>query len=230
MILKDKVVVVTGALGTLGAAVAEAAEAAGAKVARLDVAQPKQPSDLVFGGVDLTNEAASGRVMDEIAARLGRIDGLANIAGGFTWQTVRDGQIAAWQAMFKINVLTALTASRAALAHLGKAGPAAIVNVGAGAATKAAAGMGAYAAAKSGVLRLTESLAEELTGAGVRVNAVLPTVIDTPANRRDMPKADFTTWVTPQDIAEVVVFLLSEQASAVNGAAVPVGNPRRGTG
>lgn len=230
MALAGKVIVVTGALGVLGAAVAAAAEGAGARVARLDIARAVAPGDPIFDGVDLTDEAATRAAMDEIAARCGRIDGLANIAGGFIWQTITDGPVAMWDQMFRINVLTALTASRAALGHLGRSGPAAIVNVGAGAAGRAGAGMGAYAAAKSGVLRLTESLAEELTGAGVRVNAVLPSIIDTPANRRDMPKADFSTWVTPEDIAEVVVFLLSDQASAINGAAVPVANPRKSAG
>jgi len=227
MRLDGKVVVVTGALGALGRAVAEAAEAAGAKVARLDVARAESPGELVFDGLDLTDAAATGAVMDRIAQACGRIDGLANIAGGFTFETVKDGSTAAWEAMFRLNVLTALTASRACLPHLTKAGGGAVVNVGAGAAGRAGAGMGAYTAAKSGVLRLTESLAAELTGAGVRVNAVLPSIIDTPANRRDMPKADFSAWVTPHDIAEVMVFLLSDRASAINGAAVPVANPRR---
>lgn len=230
MSLEGKVVVITGALGALGRAVSEAAEAHGARVARLDVARAENPGELVFDGLDLTDAVATGAVMDRIAQACGRIDALANIAGGFTWETVKDGSAAAWETMFRMNVLTALTASRAALPHLAEARGGAIVNVGAGAASRAGAGMGAYTAAKSGVLRLTESLAEELTGAGVRVNAVLPSIIDTPANRRDMPRADFSTWVTPHDIAEVMVFLLSDQASAISGAAVPVANPRRGRG
>jgi NAD(P)-dependent dehydrogenase (short-subunit alcohol dehydrogenase family) len=120
-------------------------------------------------------------------------------------------------------VLTAVTASRAVLEHLGN--PGAIVNIGANAAARAGAGMGAYAAAKSGVARLTESLAEELAASGVRVNAILPSIIDTPANRRDMPRADYQTWVTPEAIARVVVFLLSDQGSAITGALIPVTNP-----
>jgi NAD(P)-dependent dehydrogenase (short-subunit alcohol dehydrogenase family) len=218
--LTDRVIVVTGALGVLGAAVAEAAEAAGATVARIDFAKAPAPRELLYDGVDLTDEAATTRAMQSIAADRGRIDGLVNVAGGFVWQTLAEGSAATWEQMFRINLLTAVTASRAALGALSRGG--AIVNIGAGAATRAAAGMGAYAASKSGVARLTEGLAEELAGAGVRVNAVLPSIIDTPANRRDMPKADYATWVTPQAIAKVIVFLLSEDAAAITGATIPV--------
>ena len=167
------------------------------------------------------------RVFGEIAAEAdGRIDGLVNIAGGFVWQTLKDGGAASFEHMFRMNLLTAVNASRAAADALAAA-CGAIVNIGANAAGRAAAGMGAYAASKSGVLRLTESLAEELAGQ-VRVNAVMPSIIDTPTNRRDMPKADFTSWMQPKDIGEVVLFLLSDQANAITGAAIPVTNPRRG--
>lgn len=225
--LEGRVIVVTGALGALGSAVSSALEQAGTRVARIDQAGAASPADLVFGGLDLTDEAASRQAMSEIAARCGRIDGLANIAGGFVWRTLADGSAADWEQMFKINLITAVSASRAVLEHLGKG--ASIVNIGANAATRAGAGMGAYAASKSGVTRLTESLAEELAPAGVRVNAILPSIIDTLANRRDMPKADFTTWVAPEDIAKVVVFLMSDEASAISGASIPVTSPRPST-
>ncbi len=126
-----------------------------------------------------------------------------------------------------MNLATAVSATRAALEHLSAGGGGAVVNIGANAATRAAAGMGPYAAAKSAVARLTERLAEELAGANVRVNAVLPSIIDTPANRKDMPKADFSTWVQPHDIANVIVYLLSDAAHAITGAAVPVTMGRR---
>jgi len=119
-------------------------------------------------------------------------------------------------------VKTAANASRAALKLL-RASPAGrIVNIGAAGAVKAAAGMGAYAAAKAGVHRLTESLAEELKADGVTVNAVLPSIIDTPANRADMPDADFSAWVAPADLAEVILFLASPAARALTGALIPV--------
>ena len=129
--------------------------------------------------------------------------------------------MAAWDRMFALNAKTALTASKAALPHLIES-RGAIVNVGANAALKAGAGMGAYAASKAGVARLTEALAEELKDRGITVNAVLPSIIDTPANRADMPKADFGKWVKPGQLADVIVFLLSEKSQAITGALLPV--------
>jgi NAD(P)-dependent dehydrogenase (short-subunit alcohol dehydrogenase family) len=122
-----------------------------------------------------------------------------------------------------MNVRTAATASRAALDQFG-AGPQGgrIVNIGAGAALRAGAGMGAYAASKAGVLRLTEALADELKDRGITVNAILPGIIDTPQNRNDMPDADFSRWVQPADIAAVILFLASRAAMAVTGASIPV--------
>jgi NAD(P)-dependent dehydrogenase (short-subunit alcohol dehydrogenase family) len=199
----------------------EAAGAAGAFVAVLDREQtaevPAQERFMVPGGVDLTDSSAAKEAIDKVAARFGKIDGLANIAGGFRWQTLADGDLAGWTDLFRMNLLTAVNATKAALPHL-RATHGAVVNVGAAPAKKAGAGMGAYAASKAGVLRLTESLAEEEKKAGVRVNAVLPTIIDTPRNRADMPKADFSRWVKPEDIAKAILFLLSDDAKAITGA------------
>jgi NAD(P)-dependent dehydrogenase (short-subunit alcohol dehydrogenase family) len=220
--LEGRRIVVTGALGALGSAVADVAEAAGAKVARIDYAKAAAPRDLLFDGVDITDDAAATAAMAAIVQHCGGIDGLVNIAGGFTFATLADAPGSVWDQMFRINLLTAVTASRAALAALKASGTGSIVNIGAGAAAKAGAGMGAYAASKAGVAKLTESLADELASAGVRVNALLPSIIDTPTNRRDMPKADFGSWVQPQDIGKVIVFLLSDQSAAITGASIPV--------
>jgi NAD(P)-dependent dehydrogenase (short-subunit alcohol dehydrogenase family) len=133
-----------------------------------------------------------------------------------------DGDIETWDRMYQMNLRTAVVTSQAALALLRASAPSAIVNVGALAAAKAGVGMGAYAASKAGVARLTEALAEELKDAGVRVNAVLPSILDTPANRADMPDADATRWVRPEALAGVVAFLLSHDAEAVTGACIPV--------
>jgi NAD(P)-dependent dehydrogenase (short-subunit alcohol dehydrogenase family) len=225
--LEGRTVVVTGALGALGSCVADTLEAQGAKVARLDHAELAEKRELVFDGLDLTDESATNAAMAAIVQRCGGIDGLVNIAGGFTFHTLADAPAKVWDDMFRINLITAVTASRAALAALSASGSGSIVNIGAGAAAKAAAGMGPYAASKAGVAKLTESLAEELAGAGVRVNALLPSTIDTPANRRDMPEADFSSWVQPQDIARAIVFLLSDQSAAITGAAIPVTAGRR---
>ena len=226
--LEGRTVVVTGALGALGSVVADAAEAAGAKVARLDHAKASARRELLFDGLDLADEAATTAAMAQIAERCGGIDGLVNIAGGFAWHTLTDAPAAVWEQMFRLNLLTAVTATRAALSALSAGSSGSIVNIGAGAAAKAAAGMGPYTASKAGVAKLTESLAEELAGAGVRVNAILPSTIDTPANRRDMPTADFSTWVQPQDIAKVIVFLVSDRSAAITGAQIPVTAGRHG--
>jgi NAD(P)-dependent dehydrogenase (short-subunit alcohol dehydrogenase family) len=219
--MKGKTVVVTGAGGALGAVVARKAAAQGADVVLIDAAPlPKGPG-LRLGQIDLTDFDAARRAMDEAKSATGRLDALLNIAGGFRWQTLADGDLSVWDMLYALNVKTAAVASKAALPHLLASGDGAIVNIGAAGAVKAAAGMGAYAASKAGVMRLTESLAEELKGR-VRVNAVLPSIIDTPANRRDMPDADFSTWVKPDELAAVMLFLASPEAEAVTGALLPV--------
>jgi 3-oxoacyl-[acyl-carrier protein] reductase len=151
----------------------------------------------------------------------GKIDALINIAGGFAFEAVAEGDPKTWQRMYALNVLTALNASRSAIPHLTASPSARIVNIGAMGAIQAGAGMGAYAASKAGVHRLTEALAAEWKGK-ITVNAVLPSTIDTPANRAGMPKADFGKWVTPQELADVILFLASDAASAITGALLPV--------
>lgn len=226
--MAGRVIAITGAFGVLGQAVAKAAAGQGARLALIDfakdapVALPSGPDVLVLGGVDLTDAVQSGAAMDAVADRFGGVDALLNIAGGFTWETLQDGSIASWPAMYRLNVLTAANACRAAVPHLKRSAAGRIVNVGSAAALKAAMGMGAYAAAKAGVHSLTQALAEELKGDGVTVNAVLPSIIDTPTNRADMPAADFAAWVAPDDLASVMLFLASEAAVAVTGALVPV--------
>lgn len=219
--MRDKVVVVTGGFGVLGHAVAEAALAAEAYVALPGREQKSKIAEqerlLVLGGVDLADFAAVRQAIDTVAVRFGKIDGLANVAGGFRWQTLGDGDLTGWTDQFAMNLLTAATATKVALPYL-RASQGAIVNVASAPAKRAGAGMGAYAASKAGVLRLTESLAEEEKNAGVRVNAILPTIIDTPRNRADMPKADFSRWVKPEDIAKAILFLLSSDAKAITGA------------
>jgi NAD(P)-dependent dehydrogenase (short-subunit alcohol dehydrogenase family) len=172
-------------------------------------------------GVDLTSPAEARRAMDTAASKLGGIDVLVNIAGGFRWETIADGKLDTWDFLYAINLKTALCACQAALSHLPADGGR-IVNVGAAGALKAGSGMGAYTASKAGVAKLTEALAEELKDKGVNVNAVLPTIIDTPANRADMPKADFGRWVDPQALADVILFLSSHAARAITGASILV--------
>ena len=223
-------VIVTGAAGALGAAVARRLAADGRTVALVDVAS-EPPVALLnelgdrqgwFGGVDLTDLTATRRAFDAVEQRFSGYDTLVNVAGGFRWQVVAEGDLDAWDRMYSINLRTAVVGCKAALPMLKRAGRGRVVNIGAGAAAKAGAGMGAYTAAKSGVQRLTESLAAELRDAGITVNAILPGTIDTAANRRDMPDADFSRWVPPAQIADVIAFLVSDAARAVTGAAIPV--------
>ena len=150
------------------------------------------------------------------------MDGLINVAGGFRWEKIAGGTLAGWDAMFALNLKTLVISCQAALPYLPQTGGGRIVNVGSLAAVKAGAGMGAYAASKAGVAKLTEALAEELKDKQITVNAILPSILDTPKNRLDMPKADFTRWVTPTEAAEVIAFLVSDAARAVTGALIPV--------
>jgi NAD(P)-dependent dehydrogenase (short-subunit alcohol dehydrogenase family) len=222
--MNGKVLLITGASGALGKVVADTARARGAKVAELDHAASSvapSPDRLVIGGVDLSDPAQATKALDAAATHFGRLDALINIAGAFSFETVADGDSKTWQRLYAINVTTALNASRAAIPHLATSGAGRIVNIGAMGALQAGTGMGPYAASKAGVHRLTEALAAELKGK-VTVNAVLPSTIDTPANRRDMPQADFTKWVTGEELANVILFLASDAASAVTGALLPV--------
>jgi NAD(P)-dependent dehydrogenase (short-subunit alcohol dehydrogenase family) len=226
MDLSGKVVAVTGSDGALGTAVVATLSAYGARLALLthSAAAPSSPpaKAVHYGGVDLTQETAVRSAMQRIAQDAGRLDGLVNLAGGFRWEKLADGTLESWDAMYRLNLRTAVVSCQAALPYLLQSGSGRIVNVGALGAVKAAAGMGAYAASKAGVARLTEALADELKGRGVTVNAILPSILDTPKNRLDDPKADFTRWVTPVEAAEVIAFLVSDQASAVTGALLPV--------
>jgi NAD(P)-dependent dehydrogenase (short-subunit alcohol dehydrogenase family) len=222
--MDGKVIVVTGALGALGKVVAEVALARGARVAGVDYGTSQiaaTPDRIEFGGVDLSDAAQAKKAIDAVASHFGRLDALVNIAGGFAYETVAEGDPKTWQRMYALNVLTALNTSRSAVPHLAASASARIVNVGAMGALQASSGMGAYAASKAGVHRLTEALAAEWKGK-ITVNAVLPSTIDTPANRASMPKADFGKWVTPQELADVILFLVSDAASAVTGALLPV--------
>ncbi|MBM3596392.1 MAG: SDR family NAD(P)-dependent oxidoreductase [Alphaproteobacteria bacterium] len=217
-------VIVTGGFGALGQVVAKAFTNRGDKVARIDFA-PSGPSPLPdaldLGGVDLTDAKATQAMLDQVVAAHAGIDVLINIAGGFTWETLENGSLDSWARMQAMNVMTAATITKLALPELKKSAQGRIINMGAGGAVKADMGMGAYAASKAGVHKLTEALAVELMGTSVTVNAVLPSIIDTPTNRKDMPDADPKSWVTPSGIAEVMLFLASPASGAVTGALIP---------
>lgn len=217
MTLEGKRIVVTGAGGALGDVVCQRAESLGAEVARLDI---NFSCELTADHhiVDLTNVTSTQKLFSEIAP----FDGLFNIAGGFAMGANVWGDDDDWNRMFQLNVTTLRNALKSAVPQLLKRGSGAIVNIGAYGAREGQGNMSAYCAAKSVVMRLTESLAEEVKHRGIQVNAVLPTVIDTPANRTAMPDADPGVWVSPEDLANVICFLGSDMARAINGALVPV--------
>ena len=231
--LESKTALITGAGQGIGRAIAVEMARQGASavaVADHNGATVAETAELVrAAGAKAEAIVCDLRVRDDIEAMVSRtaerfdgLDVLVNVAGGFRWERVADGGLETWDQMYSINLRTAVVACKAALAALTGRGGGRIVNVGAGAAGKAAAGMGAYTASKAGVQRLTESLAAELRDANITVNAILPGTIDTPRNRADMPDADFSRWVAPREIADVIAFLVSDSAVAVTGAAIPV--------
>ena len=225
MNLQGKKIAVTGAAGSFGAAIVHAALDAGAVVAAVDhapVAAVDSKNLHEFGGVDLASDEAAQKAFATIDEKLGGLDALVNVAGTFRWEKVEHGRLATWDLQFNVTLRTAVASSMAALPLLAQSKAGRIVNIGAAGATKAAAGMGAYAASKAGVAKLTEALAEELKDRGVTVNAILPTTIATPVNRKDMPEADHSRGVKPEQIAAVILCLLSDEAQAVTGALIPV--------
>jgi NAD(P)-dependent dehydrogenase (short-subunit alcohol dehydrogenase family) len=230
MTADTQVVVVTGAFGVLGAAVVRAFARTGARVALVDVAPQASAelqaefgaSQLMLGGADLSHQESTRKTMAAIAMRFGGIDVLVNVAGGFRWEKLDEGSVDTWDELYSMNLRTAVVSSKCVLPAMFERGGGRIINIGAGAAAKAAAGMGAYAASKAGVQKLTEALAEEVKDRGITVNAILPGTIDTPRNRLDMPNVDFSKWVQPAAIAEVIVFLASSSGGAITGAAIPV--------
>ena len=228
----DDVIIVTGAGGNLGAATAALLAERGARLVAVDRTQPALDKvlaglvdadrHLALSKVDLTDADACKGLADRVLERFGRIDGLVNTVGTFAMAGIDEADPVQWDLMFKVNLITVLNMCRAVVPPMRTAGRGSIVNIGSGPASKAPKSLSAYAASKSAVLRLTESLADELKSHGVRANSVSPSTIDTPQNRATMPKADPAKWVTPVQLAEVIAFLLSDAASGVTGVALPV--------
>ena len=230
MNFENKVVLVTGAAGNLGQAVAKKFAVAGASLVLLDI--DKKALDAVYAAqiqpylavsVDLLDRDSVGAAVQAAIGKFQRIDVLANIAGGFRMgNPVHETPADIWRLMIELNAGTVMNMAHAVVPHMLAAGGGRIINIAATAGLGGRADMGAYSASKSAVIRLTESMAAELREKGINVNCLMPTIIDTPANRADMPKADPTRWVAPEALADVVMFLASEAARAVHGAAIPV--------
>jgi len=226
----ERTVIVTGAAGNLGKAAAAAFGDLGANLVLVDLKRESlasafgaESAQRIFAPANLLEQSGADSVAQAALARYGRIDVLCNIAGGFRMgEMVHETSDENWNFLFDINTRTLLRVVRAVVPHMLEGGGGKIVNVGAFAAQKGVAQMGAYIAAKGTVIRMTEAMAAELRDKNVNVNCVLPTIIDTPENRAAMPKADPAKWVAPADLASVIVFLASDAARAVHGAAVPV--------
>jgi NAD(P)-dependent dehydrogenase (short-subunit alcohol dehydrogenase family) len=226
----DRTVIITGAAGNLGKAVADAFAKLDANLVLVDLRRENlekafgaESERRIFVAANLLEAAGAAAVARAALTRYGRIDVLCNIAGGFRMgEMIHETSDENWNFLFDINTRTLLNTARAVVPHMLAGGGGKIVNVGAFAAQRGVAQMGAYTASKSVVIRMTEAMAAELRDKNINVNCVLPTIIDTPENRSAMPKADPAKWVAPADLANVIVFLASDAARAVHGAAVPV--------
>jgi NAD(P)-dependent dehydrogenase (short-subunit alcohol dehydrogenase family) len=227
---ENRTVIVTGAAGNLGRAVAAEFAGQGANLVLVDLNRENlaksfgaEDEQRLFAPTNLLDQAQVDALARTAVERFGRIDVLCNLAGGFRMgETVHETSDKTWNFLFDLNTRTLLHAVRAVVPRMLAGGGGKIVNVGAFAAQKGTAGMGAYVASKSAVIRMTESMAAELREKNINVNCVLPTIIDTPENRAAMPGADPARWVAPQDLANVIAFLASDAARAIHGAAVPV--------
>ena len=214
----ERIVIVTGAAGNLGRAVAQAFQELGATLVLLDM---KAEGSII--PADLRDPASVQQAVDRTLERHKRIDVLCNIAGGFRMgPALHETPERDWDFLFDLNAKSVLHMARAVVPAMLRQGSGKVVNVGAYAAQKGVASMGAYVASKSAVIRITETMAAELREKNINVNCVLPTIIDTPENRAAMPKADPRRWVAPRDLAAVIVFLASDAARALHGAAIPV--------
>jgi NAD(P)-dependent dehydrogenase (short-subunit alcohol dehydrogenase family) len=225
-----RTVIITGAAGNLGRAVAQAFAAQGDNTVLVDLHREslqksfgEETARQAFATANLLQQADAAAVIDLAMKKFGCVDVVCNLAGGFRMgESVHETTPDTWNFLFDLNVRTLLHMAQAAVPRMQAAGGGKIVNVGAFSAQKGAARMGSYIASKASVIRLTEAMAAELRDQNINVNCVLPTIIDTPQNRADMPSADPAKWVAPGDLANVIAFLASDAARAIHGAALPV--------
>lgn len=230
MTFEGRICLITGASGNLGRAVAAAFASVGASLALLDrelgslrATYGNQPERALLLEVDLLDASAVAKAVGAALQRLGRIDVLCNIAGGFRMgHPVHETPEDVWKLMLDLNAKSIINTARAIVPGMLAAGHGKIVNIAALAGLSGKANMGAYSASKSAVIRLTESMSAELRDKGINVNCIMPSIIDTPQNRADMPSADPRRWVSPETLADVVLFLASDAARAIHGAAIPV--------
>ena len=230
--LKNKVAIVTGGTGALGRAVVLEFLKKNAKVACSYVVEKekkecmslmrKHKRNIVFIKSDVTKERNVSRLIKSTIEKYKKIDILVNMVGGFAYSYMIDTDEKTWDHMINLNLKTTFFCSKKVLPHMIKQNYGKIISISSRPALQGSAGVGAYSAAKAGVLNLTETIADEVKDYDINVNAILPSTIDTPANRRDMPDADFSKWVKPEEIANVIIFLSSDDSKPINGAGIPV--------
>lgn len=230
---ENSVVLVAGGTGGLGRAITSAFLEEGAAIAATYRNQPEwealkssvsaYASRLEGHEIDVTDETAARQLVEKILSKHGRLDALVNTVGGYAgglkfWEM----ETRVFEQMLNVNLRSGYALSRAAVPAMLRQGRGAIVNVAAKAAFDHAGGASAYAASKAAAVAMLDSLAADVKGTGVRVNTILPSIIDTEVNREAMPKADFAKWPKPRDIARVILFLCSDDAKVIHGAAIPV--------
>jgi NAD(P)-dependent dehydrogenase (short-subunit alcohol dehydrogenase family) len=231
--MNSLVSIITGARGNLGFATARAFLAAGHRTVLVDRSPDRlheafknlvgSPDHLLTGGVDLADAAALEKLVDTTLVRFGRVDALVHTVGGWRGgRPVHETDLTDWDFLFNVNLRTTLLCCRAVVPPMLKQQRGRIVTVASRDGLAGTAGYAAYSVSKSAVLRLTESLADELKASNINVNCVLPSTLDTPQNRAAMPEADFSRWVEPAAVADVILFLASDEARAIHGAAIPV--------
>ncbi|MFQ5399457.1 MAG: SDR family NAD(P)-dependent oxidoreductase [Anaerolineae bacterium] len=228
----DQVAIVTGAAGSLGEATARAFHRAGAKMVLVDNREDRlekvfadilDTTDCLVPAIDITDPKAVEKMVGNVAAHYGRVDILVNIAGGFRMGTaVHETPLETWEFMLNLNARSVFLACRVVIPGMLAQGRGKIINIGARAALAGRAKMAPYIASKSAVIRLTESMADELKHHGINVNCILPGTIDTPRNRADMPDADYSKWVPLEELTNIILFLASDMSRAINGASIPV--------
>jgi len=224
MRLDGKIILLTGSRGGLGSVVIPILSGAGATLIVVDRVLSQDIIDRRGGfRADVTNESEVTRVVADTVRQAGRIDGLINLVGAFVPGSAVDTDVAKWQTMLSLNVTSAFLLSRAVIPHMTARRSGRLIHIAARAALEPFPGAAAYLVAKAALISLIRVLALELGGAGVTVNGILPGTIDTPANRESMPQADRSTWVKPESIAQVLVWLMSDDTAAINGALIPVG-------
>jgi NAD(P)-dependent dehydrogenase (short-subunit alcohol dehydrogenase family) len=230
--LKNKIAVVTGGTGALGKAITIAFLEEGAKVVCTYIVDKekkeclsltkKHKDKIVFIRADVTKEKDVFNTITNTARKFKRVDILVNVVGGFAFSYIKETDEKTWDLMMNLNLKSAFLCSKYVLPRMIEQNYGKIINISSRPALKGSAGVGAYSASKAGVLNLTETIADEIKDYEINVNAVLPSTIDTPANRRDMPEADFSKWVKPEEIARVIAFLSSDDSMPISGAGIPV--------